>query len=867
MKRIIAILLMTSLLTVTCFAENTDNEIDTDTVMTEFDEMLQSDSRLTENIEIINSNEETEINYTETEISLDANFSEDSVLLTLTKEESVLNKTYSPSDFPEIDIEEISVLIPYREDWDNKVSLCITLANSTKKKVIEAIAMLYQDSRVRSASPNYIYTIEDSDDTEVVVEESEAAINGTNSIYTEEDKTIEARADKNTYACCARQYIDPSKNTTVKVGIVDDGIFNTQNVSSKVVQYVDFTLDADTADADGYTNPAGWHGTQVANVIARDQIFDMESYHSCGNNVCYGTCPNIQLYSLKTRYKLNNKKESRLEYYANAIYYAMDNDIDILNVSNIFMCEEDIPQYAVDLINEYDGLIICTGNNTGQNLDTLQRQKPWYPFDCDRDRIIVVGNCEFNSDGTVVKHEKSDYGKTRVDVFAPGHTFNLDEEDDDQYDLITGTSFAAPRVAGAAAILKTINPNITAEEMKYYILAGVDQYSDLSQYCVTGGSINIYKSAKLLIADLAYENKTIFSGHFDTSDPSYSTSYNLQIAAYCQVDDIQTKCYVWTYDSYENSFEGPKHILTNNSFALEYAPYGAYNMHRSVAGDFDGDGLDEICTLYDYQNYIFIQGRDYSVHPTNHLIGADVHNFTGRVVALDYDNDGKDEIAALYEETSAWGHTKLYVWDFSGTKTGMSVTQRIVYDSGAGNYQATYATHRVASGDFDGDGYEEMGVVYYYPQTGKYSLHKFDISNSGATYTSLIFQQNNIDATKVTGRVVGCNYNGGSTDEILCLYDNNAQINNSLKIQGFYLENTNNSWNATFTYTNEHFDANNVTHLLVSGYFTNDGYEDSAVFFHLVDQNLSDNILDDKTRILICPNAYSCYNLIWDPKL
>src|SRR5699024_7928304 len=63
----------------------------------------------------------------------------------------------------------------------------------------------------------------------------------------------------------------------------------------------------------------------------------------------------------------------------------------------------------------------------------------------------------------------SNYGKTNVDVFAPGvqiwSTTPLDH-----YKFLQGTSMASPEVAGVAAIIRSYFPKLSAAQVKKAIM-------------------------------------------------------------------------------------------------------------------------------------------------------------------------------------------------------------------------------------------------------------------------------------------------------------------------------------------------------------------------------------------------------------
>lgn len=82
-----------------------------------------------------------------------------------------------------------------------------------------------------------------------------------------------------------------------------------------------------------------------------------------------------------------------------------------------------------------------------------------------RSRILVVGSCIYNE--KTKQYHISDYsniGET-VDILAPGDYLRL-KKYDGGYEEKQGTSFAAPLVAGTAAMMWTANPDMSGAEIK-----------------------------------------------------------------------------------------------------------------------------------------------------------------------------------------------------------------------------------------------------------------------------------------------------------------------------------------------------------------------------------------------------------------
>lgn len=91
----------------------------------------------------------------------------------------------------------------------------------------------------------------------------------------------------------------------------------------------------------------------------------------------------------------------------------------------------------------------------------------------------------------------SNYGKNSVDLAAPGvsiaSTVTLD-----RYGLFSGTSMAAPHVAGVAALALAIKPNLTVRAMKTALVQGIVPLASLQGRTRTGGMVNAFNTLQLV---------------------------------------------------------------------------------------------------------------------------------------------------------------------------------------------------------------------------------------------------------------------------------------------------------------------------------------------------------------------------------
>ena len=88
----------------------------------------------------------------------------------------------------------------------------------------------------------------------------------------------------------------------------------------------------------------------------------------------------------------------------------------------------------------------------------------------------------------------SNFGK-KVTVAAPGVVIDSTTPND-RHMTMSGTSQAAPYVAGIAALIKDTNPNLSAQEIKRILIATVDKLPDLAEKVLSGGVVNRSRAAR-----------------------------------------------------------------------------------------------------------------------------------------------------------------------------------------------------------------------------------------------------------------------------------------------------------------------------------------------------------------------------------
>ncbi|MFG3382958.1 FG-GAP-like repeat-containing protein [Streptomyces sp. NPDC047999] len=181
--------------------------------------------------------------------------------------------------------------------------------------------------------------------------------------------------------------------------------------------------------------------------------------------------------------------------------------------------------------------------------------------------------------------------------------------------------------------------------------------------------------------------------------------------------DGRNKTTLWTFTSDGTEFGAPAATWTSDS---------SWDWNRSlpVSGDYNGDGRTDVAVLYNYgQNAEGINqvrlwtlssnGAGFDTPVVQWYSGATSWNWSrSKPFAGDYNGDGKDDIGILYNNgQAADGRNQTRLWTSNGDGFDAPVTK---WESGNGSWD--WNRSKPVTGDFNGDGKDDIHVLYDYGQ-------------------------------------------------------------------------------------------------------------------------------------------------------
>lgn len=242
------------------------------------------------------------------------------------------------------------------------------------------------------------------------------------------------------------------------------------------------------------------HGTHVSGIIAAARANELG---------IDGVADNVRIMTVK----VVPEGDERDKDVALGIRYAVDNGAQIINMSfgKGFSPQKEWVDDAIRYAEEKGVLLVHAAGNDGANNDEVENfPKDTYNDGREANNLITVGALGNGRTGSKIAGF-SNYGKKEVDVFAPGVQIYSTIPGGNKYNNASGTSMASPVVAGAAALILSYYPDLSARQLKEIIEktasplpenlvnkpGAKDETIDFSELSTSGGMVNVYEALKL----------------------------------------------------------------------------------------------------------------------------------------------------------------------------------------------------------------------------------------------------------------------------------------------------------------------------------------------------------------------------------
>ncbi len=371
---------------------------------------------------------------------------------------------------------------------------------------------------------------------------------------------------------------DTASGSAVKVAVMDSGITPLSGI--EIAGTVDFAnLGEDNVNENPLFDDPSGHGTGIAGMIAAKGK----------DSVLKGIAKDAQIYSVKV---LDTQNQSTISKIVSGIYWCIDHNIDVINMSFGTAKYSETLKKAVEDASAAGIIMVASAGNRGEEAETMDYPAA-YP------EVLSVG---------AVNGEKQICGftskKEDTDIFAPGEKV-WTQGVFQGLTAVDGTSIATAHVTGAVALLLQAYPKAESNWIRQLLISSSVQIDgeenagvlDITEALKAGKSFTAKEQGDVVPRQVeeteTFDTDNIVTGCWTSTDHknivnAIESAYNtdiMAIAASC-VD----KYYKSTDSSGENQDGNPLHGRHNYVANLHFL----YNVAVKVQDETSvGNGLSQ----------------------------------------------------------------------------------------------------------------------------------------------------------------------------------------------------------------------------------------------------------------------------------
>lgn len=376
-----------------------------------------------------------------------------------------------------------------------------------------AVQFLKNHPDVEYVEPNYVLSIEPQQNVDALASAPQPT-----DTYTQNDALVKVKDSWD--MAKAYNQADRTIVAVIDTGVkTSHGLFQDSNGQWQNTAEVNGVNGVDD-DGNGYIDDKyGWnfnannanpnddngHGTHVAGIII-----------GLGMDVFANPVRESRIRIMPLKF-LNSSGSGSTSKAIDAIMYAVNNGAKVINNSWGGSTYSRALHEAYTYAYEHNVVIVSAAGNSSANLDTT----PTYPAALDTPSNITVAATDDWDDLANFSNYSSSAGLAHV--AAPGvgiwsAAIGNGCSYPGCYISMSGTSMAAPFIAGVVAMAIREAPLLTAYQIKGVVLSSVDTFAGLQSKVMTGGRIN---AEKVIDNAIKSANTTPWS-------PSYTPSYKVE---------------------------------------------------------------------------------------------------------------------------------------------------------------------------------------------------------------------------------------------------------------------------------------------------------------------------------------------------